>query len=192
MRGEIEEEGHRTGSVVWITGLSGAGKSTLASAVFKRLRSQGRPAVLLDGDALRDALGAAGRSSASYDPDARLELAITYSRLCAMLADQGLIVVIATISLFREVHARNRDHLPNYFEVYLRVPHDELVRRDSKGLYGQVRRDASTSGVVGVDVPYEEPVAADLVVDSLPPTSVDVLAADIVRRITGGVTSATP
>jgi adenylylsulfate kinase-like enzyme len=45
-----------------------------------------------------------------------------YARLCRVLAEQGVTVVIATISLFKEVHAWNRENLPGYFEVYLKVP----------------------------------------------------------------------
>jgi adenylylsulfate kinase len=41
---------------IWLTGLPAAGKSTIAMAVGQRLRSMGRPSVILDGDELRRGL----------------------------------------------------------------------------------------------------------------------------------------
>src|ERR1700683_519240 len=102
------------GTVVWITGLSGAGKTTLSKAVALRLRSHGDVVVLLDGDELRAVFGAVAVNVQNHGREGRLALAMQYARLCRVLANQGLTVVIATISLFREVHAWNRENLPNY------------------------------------------------------------------------------
>src|SRR5438045_4028767 len=92
--------------VYWLTGLSGAGKSTLARKLVDHLRGEGRTAVLLDGDDLRAVLGADNAHTSSD----RLALALCYARLCALLGMQGVDVVIATISLFHEVHTWNRAH----------------------------------------------------------------------------------
>ena len=106
--------------VIWITGLSGAGKSTLAHEVVEWLRADGQAVIMLDGDELREVFGAASVNSQNYGREKRLALAMQYSHLCHILVKQGLTVVIATISLFREVHTWNRTHLPGYFEVYLK------------------------------------------------------------------------
>lgn len=134
------------GRVIWITGLSGAGKSTLARALVARLPH----AVLLDGDDLRAVLGA---TASGFDRAGRLALAQTYARLCKLLADQGHTVVIATISLFHEIHAWNRENLPGYLEVFLDVSEEERRRRDPKGLYaaakaGNVRHMAGAETAV--------------------------------------------
>ena len=114
------------GMVVWITGLSGAGKSTLAVAVAERLRGRGETTVVLDGDELRTVFGATTSSCENHGREARLVLAWRYARLCQVIASQGVTVVIATISLFKEVHEWNRYNLPRYFEVFLNVPISEL------------------------------------------------------------------
>lgn len=145
------------GRVIWITGLSGAGKTTLARALLRELPG----AVLLDGDELREVLGAA---DSGFDPASRRKLALTYARLAGLLARQGLAVIVATISLFHEVHAWNRRNLPGYLEVFLDVPHEVCRRRDAKGLYAA--RDAGQAGsMVGSGAAAEFPLSPHLVLN---------------------------
>jgi adenylylsulfate kinase-like enzyme len=171
-----------SGAVIWITGLSGAGKSTLASRVCEKLRDMSKAVVLLDGDELRAVFGAEGVSH--HGREARLGLALQYARLCRLLAEQGLVVVIATISLFREVHAWNRANLPGYFEIYLKVPLAELRRRDPKGIYR--RYDAGEiADVAGLDLDVDEPYAANLVVENAS-VDLDEQIITAVRKLTEG------
>ncbi len=149
------------GRVFWITGLSGAGKSTLGLELWRRLRAAGRSAVLLDGDALREAIAEElGHSSAH-----RRRSAMRNARLCRLLASQGQDVVCPTISLFHEVQHWNRAHIPGYCEIYLRVPLTELQRRDRKGIYSAAQR-GELANIVGLDVPAELPEAPDLIIDN--------------------------
>lgn len=173
-----------TGRVLWITGLSGAGKSTLASEVVRRLRAQNKAVVMLDGDELREAIGSATATAKNYGRDERMALAFQYSRLCRMLANQGLTVVIATMSLFKEVHAWNRHNLPGYFEVYLKVPLDELRRRDSKGIYRRFD-SGELSQVAGLDLLVDEPESADWVVEFDPLRSVETVAEELMKILSG-------
>lgn len=117
-----------SGRVIWITGLSGSGKTTLANALQDKLPGS----ILLDGDELREVLES---SSHGFDKNSRLKLAQIYSRLAGLLAKQGHIVIVATISLFHELHEQNRAMLPGYLEIFLDVQEEERRRRDPKGLY---------------------------------------------------------
>ena len=174
-------EDNLTGQVVWITGLSGSGKSTLAHAFVAALRNHDRAVILLDGDELRDVFGATVATSQNYSRESRLALAMQYAHLCCVIAKQGHTVVIATISLFREVHSWNRVHLPDYFEVYLKVPVEELRRRDPKGIYR--RFDAGElHNVAGLDLPIDEPDAADWVVEFDSHRSPQMLADDLLHH----------
>lgn len=167
------------GKVIWITGLSGAGKTSLASELTARLSSQGRAVVRLDGDELREIFGVSTASRPEdYGRDSRLALARRYGLLCNLIASQGFTVVIATISLFHEVHAWNRDNLPGYFEVYLKVPTEELRRRDPKGIYR--RFDAGElTGVTGLDIAFEEPLSPDWVAEFSPGTTAKDLSEEL-------------
>jgi adenylylsulfate kinase-like enzyme len=113
-------------TVIWITGLAGAGKTTAAHAVATRLRAQGATCIILDGDALREALSPLG---AGYDPESRRRLAMTYSGIALLLSEQGLSVIVATVSLFAAVHAANRRRFRRYIEVLLTCDEGERNRR---------------------------------------------------------------
>lgn len=165
-------------SVIWITGLSGAGKSTLAHEVAARLRASGEAVVMLDGDELREVFGAVAANAQNHGREGRLALAMQYAHLCRVIAAQGLTVVIATISLFREVHAWNRANLPGFFEVYLKVPVEELRRRDPKGIYRHFDAGELTH-VAGLDLPIDEPEAADWIVEFDPERTVAALGAEL-------------
>lgn len=168
--------------VIWITGLSGAGKSTLAHEVVSHLRAQGITVVMLDGDELREILGVVAVNEDNHGRDKRLALAMQYAKLCLVLASQGLTVVIATISLFHEVHAWNRANLPSYFEVYLKVPFEELRRRDPKGIYRRFDAGELTN-VAGLDLQIDEPVSADRVVEFEQGRSVATLVDELVNQL---------
>ncbi|CAA7617595.1 putative Adenylyl-sulfate kinase [Magnetospirillum sp. SS-4] len=145
------------GLVVWITGLSGAGKSTVGHMVWESLRQRGVPAIYLDGDVMREMLGAVH----AHSQEERRALAHTYGRMCHALAAQGMTVVCSTISMFHAVRDWNRANNRRYLEIYLRVPVEELVRRDPKGLYA--RNDGR---MIGLDAPFEAPLTPDLVIDN--------------------------
>lgn len=133
---------------------------------------------MLDGDELRELFGAVAANEQNHGREGRLALAMQYANLCRLLSAQELTVVIATISLFKEVHTWNRANLPGYFEVYLKVPVEELRRRDPKGIYRRFDAGELTH-VAGLDLPIDEPEAADWIVEFDPERTVTALAAEL-------------
>lgn len=169
----------QSGRVIWITGLSGAGKSTLAAEIANFLRALGEVVVMLDGDELREVFGAVAANAQNHGREGRLALGFQYAHLCRVIAHQGLTVVIATISLFNEILAWNRANLPDYFEVYLRVPVDELRRRDHKGIYRRFD-EGELANVAGLDLAIDEPESADWVAEFMPGRTVMELAEELI------------
>lgn len=158
----------KTGTLYWITGLSGAGKTTIGKALYARLKECSQAVVFLDGDKLREIFW----SLHGHTIDERKLLARSYSNLCRMLTEQGIDVVCATMSLFREVHEYNRQNIPNYFEVFVECDVQELLHRDQKGIYTKALNGELTD-VIGVNAPYDRPDNCDLVIDNTCKSNLD-------------------
>src|SRR5580698_667590 len=152
---------HTPGRVFWITGLSAAGKTSIGRALSSRLRDSGCRVVFLDGDTLRAAVS----SDLGYSAEDRRSAAMRNGMLCRMLAEQGMDVVCSTISLFHEVQRWNRENIPRYNEIFVRVPLEELKRRDIKGIYSAANNGGG-SNIVGLDIPAETPAAPHLILDN--------------------------
>jgi adenylylsulfate kinase len=172
--------------VVWIIGLAGAGKTTLGGAVTRRLRDLGRPAVLLDGDAFREATG----PDLGHTPADRAENGRRIGRLCGLLEGQGIDIVACLLSNDPTQQAWNRMTFGRYVEVFLDTPRDTLEARDQKGLYSGARA-GRVRNVVGFDIPFVRPPSPDIVLsgaDALAPTSLQaerVVGAVLAARLSG-------
>jgi bifunctional enzyme CysN/CysC len=149
--------GH-AGGVLWLTGLSGAGKSTLALALEKELFQQGRRAVLLDGDSLRQTLNA----DLGFSETDRAENVRRIGALAKLLAESGMIAIVACIAPRAAQRDRLRAELgPLFHEVHVKAPLEVCERRDVKGLYAKARR-GEIAGFTGLSAPYEPPAAPEL------------------------------
>lgn len=151
----------KTGTVYWITGLAGAGKTSIALALFKALVARNEKAVFLDGDAMREIMG----NDLQHNTKDRIKNAYRISRMCCFLADQGVNVVCATMSLYHEVQCWNHNNIDNYFQVYVKVSMEVLLKRDQKSLYSKAMK-GDEKNVVGVDLSFEEPINSDLVLEN--------------------------
>ncbi len=145
------------GLIVWVTGLSASGKTTVAKQLVGKLTDY-QPTVLLDGDELRCALSVVG----NYSREQRIELAKNYFKLAKLLSNQGFVVVVAALAMFKEIYAWNRENQENYFEVFLDPPVDELFKRDTKGLYARFRNGVEKN-VAGFDLEVDTPENPDLI-----------------------------
>jgi len=172
------------GRVYWLTGLSGAGKTTICRQLVVHLRGLGHAVVMLDGDELREAMGA----TSAHGRDDRLALAMRYSHLCHLIAVQGVDVAIATISLFREVHEWNRAHMPGYVEIFLDVPMEELKRRDPKQIYARAAR-GEMANVAGLDFAVDEPQAPDVHIEWVSGRTTDDVLVQLIDQLNLEVTN---
>jgi adenylyl-sulfate kinase len=149
------------GAVAWLTGLSGSGKSTIARAAAVELSRKGISAEILDGDAMRATISRdLGFSKADRDENVRRA-----GYMAAMLARNGIVVMVALISPYRaardEVRAQiEKDGIP-FLEVFVNAPLSICESRDPKGLYGKARR-GEIPAFTGIEDPYEPPFCPDV------------------------------
>lgn len=148
------------GLVVWFTGLSGSGKSTIAVEVEKMLNEAGRTAYLLDGDNIRCGIN----SDLGFTDEDRNENIRRISEIAALFRDAGVITLVSFISPFRKMRefAREKAGENNFIEVYVSTDFETCRQRDPKGLYKK-----EISNFTGKDSGYEEPLHAELVLDTV-------------------------
>ena len=173
--------------VIWITGLSAAGKTTLAREVVSQFRRRGIVSLMLDGDALRAALQ---DPKVGHDRDSRLIHAYRVSNLAKMFSEQDMVVVVATMSLFHQIQAWNRLHLPGYWEVLINADINQCRIRDCRNLYDRAREGISNN-VVGIDLMPEFPLDPHMVVRndgdlSTIPSKAENIVSSFLRRIGAG------
>ena len=165
-------------NLYWITGLSGAGKSTIGTLFYHYLYKLKKNVVYLDGDLLREIF----ISDQQYSQDERKILAKRYSRLCKLLTDQGIHVVISTISMFHEIREWNRENIKNYYEIYIKVPIEVLVARDQKNLYS-LALQGKVKNVIGIDVEAEEPINPDVIINNDGSSTPEELMNELIREL---------
>lgn len=149
------------GTVYWITGLSGAGKTTIGELFYKKIKEQYPNTVFFDGDMLRKVFG----DDLGYTEGERRKCAMRYSRLCALLQQQGIHVVCCTISMFDSIREWNRANIINYKEIYVKVSMETLCKRDQKGLYSGVTQEKEKD-IVGIHINFEEPKYPDVILNN--------------------------
>ena len=138
-----------SGVVVWLSGLPSSGKSTLARAVRERL---GPASCILDGDDLRAALVPAP----GYDAGARASFYATLANVAALLARQGLVVLVPATAHRRAFRDRARELAPAFVDVYVATAASECAARDPKGC-GSVRPRERPSSSPGLPSPSSRP-----------------------------------
>ena len=151
----------KEGVVLWFTGLSGAGKSTLAEAIAPRLRAAGRKVEILDGDVVRTHLSR-GLGFSREDRDLNVARIAFVAHL---LQRNGVIVITAAISPFRQTRDDARKLIGDFVEIHIAPPLEECIRRDVKGLY-QKAIAGDIQQFTGISDPYEEPMAPELRIDT--------------------------
>jgi adenylyl-sulfate kinase len=161
----MEEGTVHKGFTLWFTGLSGSGKSTLTSRLENIFRERNYKVEVLDGDVVRTNLSR-GLGFSKEDRDTNVR---RIGFVCDLLSRNGVIAVSAAISPYEAVRAECRalveSHGARFIEVYTRCSLDELVERDTKGLYKKALA-GELANFTGVTDPYEEPQNPEILIET--------------------------
>lgn len=153
------------GATIWFTGLSGSGKSTVAVALEQALAAKGKLCYRLDGDNIRMGIN----KNLGFSADDRTENIRRIGEVSKLFVDTGVITLSSFVSpyradrdLVRELHQQSG---MDFIEVYVEVPLAVAEERDPKGLYKKARA-GEIPNFTGISDPYEEPLNAELVLNS--------------------------
>ena len=83
----------------------------------------------------------------------------------SLLAEHGVLVIVANIAPYYEVRDFIRRKTKNYIQVYVKASLEEVRRRDVKGFY-QKYENGEIKDIIGVDDEYATPRSPDLIVDT--------------------------
>jgi bifunctional enzyme CysN/CysC len=157
--------------IIWLTGLSGSGKSTIANELEKRLFAVGMHSYVLDGDNLRLGIN----KDLGFTRADRAENVRRVTEIAHLMADAGLIVIVALVSPFSEDrnNARARFEKDKFAEVWVNTPLEVCKARDPKGLYMKAA-GGSLPNLSGVGQEYEIPINPELILDGTEEISVNV------------------
>ena len=151
------------GFTIWFTGLSGAGKSTIAEMLYHELKARELKTEILDGDEVRKNLSK-GLGFSKEDRDTNIA---RIAFVADLLTRNGVATICCPISPYRATRDAARELIGEFIEVYVHATVDEIAaHRDPKGLYKKALAGEIT-GFTGVDDPYEEPLEAELVLNTM-------------------------
>ncbi len=152
-REERERRNGHKALVVWLTGISAAGKTTIAKNLERKLWSEGKYTIIIDGDIMRHGLS----GDLGFSPQDRKENIRRAAHAARAMLDHGFIVICAFVSPYKEDREMARYIIgeADYFEFYIYCDSATAQKRDPKGLYAKAKT-GEIKGLTGYDAPYEE------------------------------------
>ena len=152
---------------IWITGLPGSGKTTIAQKLRDTLGDI--DVKVLELDEIRQFI----TPEPSYTEEER---EIVYASLVYMakllVIECGKPVIIDATANKRRYRARARESIPNFAEVYVKCSLETCMKRERARIAVHapafIYKKAVNEGapVPGVNVPYEEPLNPEVIVDT--------------------------
>jgi len=165
------------GFCTWYTGIAASGKSTINQEVLRRLRERGIKVENFDADEVRANIS----PNLGFTLEARDENTKRLAFFGSILARNGVSASVAAESSLRRFRDRARSMIDHFVEIYVKCPLEECKRRDPKGLYKRAA-EGKVHDLAGWHQPYEEPLNAELVLDTTK-LSVDECATAVVKKL---------
>jgi len=162
---------------VWFTGLPGSGKSKLSKLVYDMLTNDGMFCKRIELDAIR-------KKYVTKPEYTDKERDFVYKKLVDLATENvqnGINVIIDASAHKRFYREYARKKIKRFVEVMIKCPLSVCIKRESKRKKGHIvsqmylraleRKQKGSKfedlgKVIGVDIPYEENPAAEIIIDS--------------------------
>lgn len=161
------------GILFWITGLPGSGKTSIAKEIFPYVKKKFGQTILISGDDLRKLF-----KLKSFSKKNRLSYALFYSKICKLLTDKNINVILATVSLFNSVRNWNKYNINNYLEIYIKADIESVINQKRKYFYKK-----KSKNVVGKNLKAEFPKTPDIILKNNFKRSIKKLSKELIGKI---------
>jgi adenylylsulfate kinase len=152
---------------LWLTGLPASGKSAIARELIALLHARGIDVSVLESDVLRTQLTPHPR----YDDADRDFFYGALADIGVDLVEKGRSVLFDATANRRAYRDAARSRIARFAEVYVDTPLEVCRARDPKGLYAK-----------GMKIPYEPPLAPEMVAHGAPVDAAAEIARWLERR----------
>jgi len=151
--------------ILWFIGISGSGKSTLGNALKRALDGKKVPNAILDGDVVRKFFD----HDLGYSRENRMANIKRIQFAAHVLSENNMVTIVCNICPFQELRDFSRAKFHDYNEIYLQKDLNRSIHSDVKSVY---KKHHGKTAIIGLDIPFDEPVSCDLRID------VDTLTVD--------------
>jgi adenylylsulfate kinase len=152
--------------ILLFCGLSGAGKSTLAEKVKNKLAAENIILEIIDADVYRQKLF----RDLGFSMEDRFENIRRLGFIANKFSQHNIITVISAINPYDSIRKELVRSYKNVKVVHIDCDIDELVKRDTKGLYKRALLPADhpdkLNNLTGINDPFEAPENPDLYVNT--------------------------
>lgn len=148
--------------IIQLCGLSGAGKTTIAKNVQRKAAAYGTPIEIIDGDNYRELLC----RDLGFSKEDRCENIRRLGFVASRLSNHGVVSIISAINPYEAIRRELSASYAHVKTVYIDCAVDELIARDTKGLYKRALLPEGhpdrLSNLTGINDPFEIPCSPDL------------------------------
>lgn len=152
--------------IIQFCGLSGSGKTTLALKTKEYFAGKGVAIEVIDGDEYRRKLF----SDLGFSKEDRNTNIRRLAFVAGKLSQYHIISIICAINPYEDIRQEISATYPFVKTVYIKCSIQELIRRDTKGMYAKALlpdgHADKINNLTGVNDPFEEPGNPDLVIET--------------------------
>ena len=169
----MKKSNSKKGRVFWITGYSGSGKTEIAKKIKKFISKKFGGTLIISGDDLRDIF-----FLKKYDKKSRIKYALAYSRFCKLVSNQGVNIIISTVSLFNQVRLWNKINISKYTEIYIKSELSEIINFNKKREIYDVKKN-----IMGKNIKAQLPKKPHIFLKNDFSKTINQLSKDLIQKI---------
>lgn len=152
--------------IIQFCGLSGSGKTTLAQKAKEYFSVRNVNVEIIDGDEYRKYLC----SDLGFTRNDRNTNIRRLAFVAAKLSQYNVISIICAINPYENIRKEIAAMYPGVKTIYIKCDIQELIKRDTKGLYKRALRSETDplfiNNLSGINDPFEIPSDPDLIIET--------------------------